>query len=65
MVRCLVKNFLIERKVVIDIVPLITFKKLENNMKDLIHTILKMESFMGIPYNFLRVLRTNVVVGPK
>lgn len=65
MVRCLVKNFLIERKVVIDIVPLITFKKLEKNMKDLIHTILKMESFMGIPYIFLRVLRTNVVVGPK
>lgn len=64
MVRCLL-NFLIERKVVIDIVPLITFKKLEKNMKDLIHTILKMESFMGIPYNFLRVLRTNVVVGPK
>lgn len=56
MVRCLVKNFLIERKVVIDIVPLITFKKLEKNMKDLIHTILKMESFMGIPYNFLKFL---------
>jgi len=50
---------------ILNIMPLVTLKKLRKSVKDLISTKIKMTNFTGETTTALGVLMADIIIGPK